>query len=84
MTQVGYSAFGWSEELVGGQQPKAACYQLNSFFGEPIDTCRSLLSELRAKVSLSVFIVCMVYVGLYILWAVREVAKRFFIRSKLL
>ena len=49
MTQVGYSAFGWSEELVGGQQPKAACYQLNSFFGEPIDTCRELTERAEGK-----------------------------------
>ena len=45
MTQVGYSAFGWSEELVDGQQPKAPCYLLNSFFREPIDSCGELTEK---------------------------------------
>lgn len=42
ITQVGYSAFGWSKELVGGRTPKAPCYLLNNFFGEPIDTCEEI------------------------------------------
>ena len=42
MNQVGYSAFGWNEKLVQNRNPKAPCYLLNSFFGEPIDTCGEL------------------------------------------
>lgn len=49
MSQVGYSAFGWSEELVNGRQPKAPCYQLNSFFGEPIDTCQEVTERAEGK-----------------------------------
>ena len=49
MTQVGYSAFGWSEELVGGKQPKAPCYKLSSFFGEPIDSCGEVTEKSEGK-----------------------------------
>ena len=63
MTQVGYSAFGWSEELVNGQQPKAPCYQLNSFFGEPIDTCRELTERAEGKSQFIRVYSVMVFVG---------------------
>ena len=46
---VSYSAFGWSKELVGGKQPKAPCYLLNNFFGEPIDTCDDLTEKGEGK-----------------------------------
>lgn len=49
MTQVGYSAFGWSQELVGGKQPKAPCYLLNNFFGEPIDSCGEVTERAENK-----------------------------------
>ena len=49
MGRVGYNAFGWNTELVGGKKPKAPCYLLNSFFGEPIDTCEELSEKAEGK-----------------------------------
>ena len=49
ITTVGYSAFGWSEELVDGRTPKAPCYLLNSFIGDPIDTCEEKPESGEAK-----------------------------------
>lgn len=49
ISQVGYSAFGWNEELVQNRNPKAPCYKLSSFFGEPIDTCGELTERASQK-----------------------------------
>ena len=48
ITQVGYSAFGWSEVLIDNK-PKAPCYLLRSFFGEPIDTCEENSAKAEGK-----------------------------------
>ena len=50
---MSFLAMGWANELEGGQFPVAPCYILESFFGDPIDSCKNL--EKRDE-SLSQFI----------------------------